>query len=408
MTCDDLMNRPERGLYIHIPFCHQRCHFCAFYLEIHQPRTADRFLSALLTEMDLYRRRQPFAGQPLDSLYFGGGTPTTLSSDQLATLVTRAGECFGLRSGAEITVEAHPASTSAESLAQLLAVGVNRVSFGAESMDSHELQRVGRPGSPQETQEAVALARAVGFRNICLDLMYGLPGQTLESWSRSLEGVLRLAPTHVSCYALTIEEGTHLQTAIARGSLPAPDEELQNRMEACAEQVLTQAGFVRYEISNYALPGFASRHNLLYWTNGRYLGLGPSAQSYVGTSRFGNVADLEEYRTRLEAGQRPLADEETLSETQVTTEQVMFGLRLCEGLPVGDLEQDLPTGLRDRLDRLRRENMLERHDTRLRLTPLGRTHFDTVAVGLLSSLDCGPATARPFPLTSGTGRAETV
>ncbi|MFO0730407.1 MAG: radical SAM family heme chaperone HemW [Nitrospiraceae bacterium] len=402
-----MTDRPERGLYIHIPFCHQRCHFCAFYLEIHQPRLTERFLSALLSEMDHYQTSRPFAGHPLDSLYFGGGTPPTLSSEQLATLIRAVRARFGLQQGAEITVEAHPAGASAESLARLLAAGVNRVSFGAESMDPRELQRVGRPGSPLETAQAVGLARAAGFHNICLDLMYGLPGQTLHSWSRSLEAILHLAPTHVSCYALTIEEGTHLQASIRRGSVPAPDEGLQNDMEERAEQVLTEAGYVRYEISNYARPGYASRHNLLYWTNGRYLGLGPSAQSYVGSRRFGNVADLDQYMARLEAGALPVTEDETLSEQQVTAEQVMFGLRLCEGLPMGELEPALPARLRDQLDHLRREALLERHDSRLRLTPLGRTHFDTVAVSLLGSLDSSHQTGHFFPLTSGSVRAET-
>ena len=321
-----------QGLYIHIPFCHQRCHFCAFYLEIHQARAAEEFVSALLTEVRVYGESGVLRQDPLDSIYFGGGTPTTLSSQQLATLLATSAQVFGLAPDAEVTIEAHPGSVSRDSLAHLREAGCTRLSFGAESMDQTELDRVGRPGSPSTTLHVMAMAREAGFTNINLDLMYGLPGQTLESWATSLRQTIELAPEHLSCYALTIEEGTHLKSSIQRGLLPAPDEELQNRMEDLAEEILGRAGYDRYEISNYCRPGCASRHNRLHWTGGHYLGVGPSAQSYIGGRRFGNVSDLTAYKAALRNGRLPVSESDQLTQAGESCERLIFGLRLVDGI----------------------------------------------------------------------------
>jgi oxygen-independent coproporphyrinogen-3 oxidase len=402
-----MTHQPSCGLYIHIPFCHQRCHFCAFSLEIHQARLVEQFLPALLREMEHWAYRMPFAGQPLDSVYFGGGTPTTIASEDLVAILTAARERFGLRDDAEVTVEAHPSSVSEESLSRLRTAGVNRISLGAESLETSELHLVGRPGSRAGTVNAVAMARKAGFDNINLDLIYGLPRQTLESWSRSLKGILDLDPSHISCYALTVEEGTHLHDSIQRGVLAGPDEDHQNEMEDHAEDILARAGFVRYEISNYCRNGSASRHNLLYWTDGRYLGLGPSAQSYVGARRWGNVYDLSTYLTKLRAGSLPLSTDEALTVPRMVAERMMFGLRLSEGVRLDDHFTDLPAGLPRRLDELQRRGLLVHHGALVRLTPLGRRHFDSVAVDLLLSFDETEAAVRSVPLTSEAERVET-
>ncbi|MFM8552845.1 MAG: coproporphyrinogen-III oxidase family protein, partial [Nitrospiraceae bacterium] len=198
---------------------------------------------------------------------------------------------FGLARHAEITVEAHPDSVTEEGLHSLREAGCNRISFGIQSADEDKLIQVGRHTTSAAVDLAVAQARAAGFTNLNLDLIYGLPGQTLASWRGTLDRALALAPDHLSCYALTIEDKTHLQVSLRRGDLPEPDQDLQNAMEDEAALHLTAAGLDRYEISNYSRPGFACRHNLLYWQGGEYLGLGPSAQSYLADSRFGNVED---------------------------------------------------------------------------------------------------------------------
>ncbi|HRC43313.1 MAG TPA: radical SAM family heme chaperone HemW [Nitrospira sp.] len=375
-----------RGLYIHVPFCHQRCHFCAFYLEIHHAPAAEDFLGALLTELRLYGEQRVFGSEPLQSVYFGGGTPTTLPAPQLATVLSAVKDTFGLRDEAEITVEAHPGSVTRDSLSHLRKAGFTRVSFGAESMNQLELDRVGRPGSPMSTMQMVTAARQAGFSDLNLDLMYGLPGQTIESWAASLRQIVDLAPTHLSCYALTVEEGTALQAAIRRGTLPAPDETLQNEMEDLADNLLSRAGFTRYEISNYCRPGFASRHNQLHWTGGDYLGLGPSAQSYVAGLRFGNVSDLSAYHASLRTGTLPVTESEQLTTADDACERLVFGLRLTEGITLRETGALAFPGLTGKVNELIGDDILERKGERVRLTTRGRRYADTVAVALLASL----------------------
>ena len=376
-----------QGLYIHIPFCHQRCHFCAFYLEIHQARAAEEFVSALLTEVRVYGESGVLRQDPLDSIYFGGGTPTTLSSQQLATLLATSAQVFGLAPDAEVTIEAHPGSVSRDSLAHLREAGCTRLSFGAESMDQTELDRVGRPGSPSTTLHVMAMAREAGFTNINLDLMYGLPGQTLESWATSLRQTIELAPEHLSCYALTIEEGTHLKSSIQRGLLPAPDEELQNRMEDLAEEILGRAGSDRYAISNHCRPGCASRHNRLHWTGGHYLGVGPSAQSYIGGRRFGNVSDLTAYKAALRNGRLPVSESDQLTQAGESCERLIFGLRLVDGISLTQTGALSFPELSREVDKLLADELLERKGDLVRLTTRGRRYADTVAVSLLTSLN---------------------
>jgi oxygen-independent coproporphyrinogen-3 oxidase len=375
------------GLYLHIPFCHQRCHFCAFYLEIHHARAAETYVSSLVTEIRLHGQKSPFGGKPLDSIYFGGGTPTTLTPQQLRELLSEARETFGVTREAEMTIEAHPESTTLEELSLLREAGFTRISFGAESMDQNELHQVGRPGSVLRTVEMCAAAREAGFINLNLDLMYGLPGQTIESWAASLQRTIALAPTHLSCYALTIEEGTILRGAIERGAAPALDETLQNEMEDLAEEMLNRAGYIRYEISNYCRPGYASRHNILHWTGGHYLGLGPSAQSYAGGKRFGNVSNLAAYNQALLNGALPLSECERLTPAEDSCERLVFGLRLTDGVSLADTGSLAFSELVHKVDELIADGLLELRGQRVRLTRRGRRYADSVAVALLASLE---------------------
>ena len=373
-----------RGVYIHVPFCRSRCDFCSFYLEVHRPATAAAFVRALLREISLYRTLNPFGDQPLTSVYFGGGTPTTLSTLQLRSILNMVRGTFVLEDDAEISIEAHPGTVTRPMLGELVEAGFNRVSFGAESMERDELIHVGRPGSPKGTALAVKAARQAGFASISLDLMYGLPGQTTASWLATLEQILTLRPTHLSCYALTVEDGTQLEAAVNRGHIPAPDAALQNEMEDVAEKTLTAAGFHRYEISNYHHQDHSRcRHNLLYWTDGRYLGLGPSAQSYVGDVRYGNVSDLDRYTNLLEAGLLPHEGLEQLSPRRRLREAAVFGLRKTAGISADLLcDENAP----DRLmivRRLIKEHYLERSGEAIRLTAHGRRYADEVSIQLL-------------------------
>ena len=366
----------EIGLYVHIPFCQHRCHFCAFYLEIAHVDRMTRFCSALIHEIRLHRRHHPLNSRMLQSIYFGGGTPTALPANQLVALLKLIRTTWPTSATVEVTVEAHPSSVTREGLTTLAEAGFTRISFGAESMREQDFIPIGRHGQVRDTTTAVQAAREAGFVNVNLDLMYGLPGQSLQDWQHTLELILPLDPSHISCYALTIEEGTKLAQDIARQRVPPIDEQLQLDMEASTEQVLAQAGFVRYEISNYAKPARRCRHNLLYWTGGEYLGLGPSAQSYLDGARFGNVADLDRYLTSLSEHRLPLTDYTKLSRSERERDALVFGLRLLRGVPLQAITE---TDRDSEIDHLITSGFLSADQERLWLTPLGRRYADSVA-----------------------------
>ncbi len=371
------------GIYIHVPFCRTRCSFCAFYLRIYREDQAHTYMDAVKREIRLHAAQASLGGRLPDSLYFGGGTPTTLRPEQLADIVAVVRDCFGLAEQAEVTVEAHPDSVTEEGLQTLRQAGVNRISFGVQSTDEEELIQVGRKTSRAALDRAVAHARTAGFVNLNLDLIYGLPGQTPASWRETLAQAMALAPDHLSCYALTVEDKTHLQVSLHRGDLPEPDQDVQNAMEDEAASLLTASGFQRYEISNYCRPGHACRHNLLYWQGGEYLGLGPSAQSYLNGCRFGNVEDLTAYQDRLAAGEPAVLQSERLSPTQQRREALVFGLRLIEGISLNGASEDSVDQRDQTLQRLQQKGLVELEEGRVRLTALGRRFADQVAVELL-------------------------
>ena len=371
------------GLYIHVPFCKTRCHFCAFYLQIHREDRALAYLESLGREIRLHAELNSLKGRPLDTVYFGGGTPTTLSSDQLSYILEQVRHCFGLQEHSEVTLEAYPDTVTEKGMRGLFQAGFNRISFGVQTMDDSELIRIGRRSLRTSVHSAVAAARLVGFTNINLDLIYGLPGQTTRSWLATLDETLGLEPTHVSCYALTIEEGTRLHRDLHLGGSDEPDADLQNAMEDEAASLLTAAGFERYEISNYSRPGFACRHNQLYWRGDEYLGLGPSAQSYLDGCRFGIVEDLLTYHRTLEFGNLPIQECEQLTPEQCRRETIVFGLRLIEGTDLGIVQESMDRTWEQVLDRLLNQGLLEERSGRVRMTEQGRRFADSIAVELL-------------------------
>jgi oxygen-independent coproporphyrinogen-3 oxidase len=375
-----MQSQRDIGIYLHIPFCRQRCHFCAFYLEVAgTDRGMDRidtFRLALAQEIEIHRRQDSIGNRPLQSVYFGGGTPTALPATQLVSLLQLVQAAWPIQASAEITVEAHPSTVTPTDLKILADAGFSRISFGAESMDEDDFALIGRPGRVRDTETAVKAARAAGFADINLDLMYGLPGQSLESWRNTVRSLLTLEPSHISCYALTIEDGTKLSRNMALNLLPGIDDALQIAMESEAETILGEAGFVRYEISNYAKPGFACRHNLLYWTDRDYIGFGPSAQSYVNGVRFGNVADLTAYVDMLADSRLPITERTGLSVIEQQRDALVFGLRLLRGVPL-DVVSD--SAQHNKIRTLIEQGLLESTTGRIRLTSLGRRYADTVA-----------------------------
>ncbi len=375
---------PDVGIYLHVPFCVKRCHFCAFYLVMHEEHRVKQFLQALEQEIALYAMQSELSRRTVATVYVGGGTPTALLPEQLVKIFTMLSSNFSLSERCEITVEATPESLAAGYADSLLQAGVTRLSVGIQSFDSQERTRLGLSGTIAEAESGVQRAKQAGFSNVNVDLIYGIPGQTFQSWERTLTQALELHPSHLSCYALSLEEGTRFHTEYRRGTFELMDPHVEETFQDQADAQLERRGFQRYEISNWAKSGSVCQHNLRYWQGLEYLGLGPSAQSYLAESRFGNVSNIEQYRTHLEAGELPVVQKECLSRLQQEKERIVFGLRLIEGVPIhwiNGLSQDKSWAMS--FQQMIKEDYLFQTSSRLQLTRKGRQFADSVGMRLL-------------------------
>lgn len=322
------------ALYLHIPFCQRKCPYCDFNTYAGREGRYAAYAQALAT--DLTREGLAQGRPPVRSVFVGGGTPTVLAPEHLETIWAGLQRGFRLLPAAEITVEANPGTVDRNRFETLRRLGVNRLSLGVQSFAADELRFLGRIHSAEDAVAAVALARRVGFTNINLDLIFGLPGQRPSAWAQTLERALDLAPEHLSLYSLTVEEGTPLATWVAQGRVAPPDPDLAADLYDLACERLEQAGFHHYEISNWArgpleadgLPRFASRHNLVYWRNEAYLGFGPGAHSHQNGRRWAVIRSPDAYIRRVAEGPPPREFEETLSPALVMGETMMLGLRL--------------------------------------------------------------------------------
>ena len=372
------------GIYVHVPFCRARCRFCAFYMERLSEDRVQAFMDGLAHEFRLYARDLGLRKMPVHTIYFGGGTPTTLAPRQLARILDDIRYWFAVEDDAEISIEAHPGTVTPESLESLRQSGFARLSVGTQSFDQNELRELGGRVFGAEVRQAISWARSAGFTNISLDLMYGFPGQSMESWQRTLDEALAFSPTHLSCYAYTLEEGSPFHREIMQGKRSAPDQEFQLVLEDEAVDRLVAAGFKRYEISNYCRADYECRHNMRYWHVLPYLGLGPSAQSSLGHARFGNMADLKSYADSLKRGTLPLDEVTSLSPDQVDRERMVWGLRMLSGVPVRMKATEQKTALLQTIRQLGEQGLLHvEKQGRVRLTDLGMRFVDTVAVALL-------------------------
>jgi len=319
------------AFYIHFPFCNSKCVYCDFY-SIVQLEAKPRYLNALRKEIKLYQQSSPFAGARLSTLYLGGGTPSLLTAEELKQLLHWVSNGFSFAPDIEITCEANPGTLTSHRLTDYQQAGVNRLSIGVQSFDDKELCTLTRIHSAREAEAAITKARAAGFANLGVDLIFGIPLQNLESWQFTLEKAVALSPQHISMYGLTIEQGTPLAQAKADGKVVKCDEELEREMYLLGKQVLESASYEHYEISNFALPGCRSRHNQKYWDGSPFLSFGPSAHSYDGNKRWWNKADVTAYCEQLEAGALPVEGSEILSNQQSKLELIMLGLRRREGI----------------------------------------------------------------------------
>lgn len=312
------------GLYIHIPFCRRKCPYCDFYSVGYNMDVARAYIDMICGQIEKLER-------PVSTIFVGGGTPTVMGPDLIKKLLRALGRFTG--QGKEFTVEANPESLSAEKLALFAGGGVNRLSIGVQSFDDKKLKTLGRIHDSGRAVDAVFLSRKKGFKNIGIDLIFGAPGETLEDYSRDLKRAAEMPVTHISCYCLTYEKGTPLFEAKKKGKIMPVDEEFSARVYSRTIDLLPRHGFRHYEVSNFAKSGFACRHNLNYWNNGEYFGLGSSAVSYIGGIRRKNIPDVREYIKRAAAGQSTTVSSEQLAGERKAKEAAAIKIRTAEGIP---------------------------------------------------------------------------
>lgn len=355
-------------LYIHIPFCPNICPYCAFYKESAGRERVETFLDALLLESCRWASRL----RPR-TIFLGGGTPSALSIPQFEKLLGGLLNQLDLSSLEEWTIEMNPATVAADKAALLREFGVNRVSMGVQSWDDAVLKSLGRTHDAEKAEESFQVLRTAGFDNLSIDLIFGVPGQSLDSWRQSLERSLHLAPEHLSAYGLTYEEDTEFFRKLSRGEMAA-DEGLEADQFELTSEMLAAVGYLQYEVSNFSLPGRESLHNSAYWLGNDYLGLGPSAFSTVGSKRWRNIRETGLYSETTMAGKTALDFKEEVTEELKQSERAAFGMRTLGGLPfaeAGRWEQELSN--------LRQIGLVTRTPDRWLLTPRGRLLADTVA-----------------------------
>ena len=333
------------GVYVHVPFCASRCGYCDFNTytpgELGSSTSQETYVSAVLDELRLAARVLSDSPPPaVDTVFFGGGTPTLLPVVDLARILAAIDQLWGLAADAEVTTEANPESVDTASLAALRAAGFTRISLGMQSSAQHVLAVLDRRHTPGRAVTAAEQAKAAGFEHVNLDLIYGTPGERPEDFAASLTNAVATGVDHVSAYALTVEDGTALAGRIRRGQVPPPDDDVAADRYLAAEEILTAAGFGWYEVSNWARdPVARCRHNLGYWTGADWWGAGPGAHSHVGGVRWWNVKHPARYGQRLRQGRSPAQAREVLTAEQQRMEQVMLGLRLVDGLPLSVLNE---------------------------------------------------------------------
>jgi oxygen-independent coproporphyrinogen-3 oxidase len=325
------------GVYLHVPFCASRCGYCDFNTytaaELGGGGAQAAYANTLLSEVDLAVRVLDGTAPRVSTVFVGGGTPTLLPVDDLARMLDGIDKAFGLAADAEITTEANPESVSPESLRRLRSAGFTRISLGMQSAVPHVLEMLDRRHTPGRAVAAAEEARAAGFAHVNLDLIYGTPGEAADDFAASLQAAIDAGVDHVSAYSLIVEDGTRLAQRVRRGEIPEPDDDVAADRYLAADAALTAAGLDWYEVSNWARPGAACRHNLLYWRGGDWWGFGPGAHSHVGGVRWWNVRHPSAYAGRLADGVTPAQARERLSADERRTEEVLLRLRLADGLP---------------------------------------------------------------------------
>ena len=372
----------ELGLYVHVPFCAKRCGYCSFNTAPLEDDAMARYLDAVHREIELLGDLAWSSRVRLSTIFLGGGTPSLLGVEDMAAMLDRVRARFDVAADAEITVECNPESVTRDKLAGYRAAGVNRLSLGVQSLDDSILPRLGRLHDARGARAAFEAARAAGCVNLSVDLMYGLPGLDPDGWTRAVEGVLDWGPDHLSAYGLTLDAGS-LWGAAGVDGIPAEDSQIEQYWRLA--RAAAARGLEHYEISNYARPGFRSRHNQIYWHAAEYLAAGPGASGFVGRLRYANVKATPRYCETLAGAGLPVASAELLSERQRLAERLILGLRTADGIPATLLEARLDgdARLRGLVDEWRARALLTDARDRVRLTEAGFLLSDALFVELL-------------------------
>ena len=371
------------GLYFHIPFCKQACYYCDFHFSTDLTMRQSLVVS-MVSELDL--QKDYLGDQPVETIYFGGGTPSLLSPGEIELLLFKSKSVHNITSESEITLEANPDDLTKEKLEILKATGINRLSVGIQSFQDDLLKFLNRAHDAQAARQCLENVRSAGFANISIDLIYGIPALSLDRWRETVLEAIRFSPEHISTYALTIEEKTVFGNWQKKGKLKAIDEETEARQFEILMDMLGEAGYRQYEVSNFAKPGFISRHNSSYWKQSHYLGIGPSAHSYNGLSRQFNVRNNALYTRSIQQGQL-LFEREVLSDENKINEYILTGLRTDWGCDLKFLREILKDDLLARrgryLDQILSQGLVSLEEYTLRLTRKGKLLADKIAEDLI-------------------------
>ncbi|MBQ1793569.1 MAG: oxygen-independent coproporphyrinogen III oxidase [Peptostreptococcaceae bacterium] len=374
------------GLYIHVPFCVQKCNYCDFNSFKIKGNDKKEYLNAIEKEMKLYS--DEFKNKQFDSVFFGGGTPSILNIEELKRLVGSVFKNFNIKETAEVSMECNPGTINKEKLIHMKELGINRLSIGLQAIQNHHLKYIGRIHSYEEFEKNYLEAKEVGFDNINIDLMYALPNHKKEEWKESLDKIISLNPSHISAYSLILEEGIKLHEMYDNEEFSLLDEDTDIEMYNYTINKLKENGYNQYEISNYSKEYKECKHNIIYWKCDNYLGLGPGASGYIGDIRYNNISDLNEYNHKISQNIKPIEEETILSEKDKIEEFIFMGLRMNEGISLKVFKERFNISIEDiykePIEKLIASKLLELDKDNLKLTQKGREISNTVFIEFIN------------------------
>lgn len=363
------------GVYVHVPFCVSKCNYCDFYSESLKPCRVNNFLNGIKQEMTLLCQHMDMVKPKYSTLYLGGGTPSLLTAEQLQQLLHTVKKGFTWSDKSEITIEVNPGTITKEKLIRIIEMGINRISIGVQSFNDMDLIAMGRKHTATEVRELVNWLRELKFVNFSLDLIYGLPNQTLDQWRSNLLQAIALEPKHISLYGLRLEENTPWGQMVTQGALKIPQDDQQADMYQLAVSLLVNSGFNHYEISNFSKTGYESIHNTIYWQGGHYIGLGPGASSFYKDKRWNNIPHLAQYTAKLLEKKLPVEQTTQLTPADLEAEGIFLGLRLMDGINISQFNLNFQVNFikkyNQQLDKLTKLNLLKIENNNVKLTLTG-------------------------------------